>query len=126
MTKQAPGPVFDDDQHLTVFQNIPATVAKSVSFTIWKRIKQGSIQLDISSDYVGTTATAQLFGSNNNVKFFPVLADDDTTAVLFTFTTASDSRAINIKRRLYQFYRLDFVPGDASAGTISAEFVGSI
>ncbi len=112
------------DYFCTMFNSATGgTTANSTTATVADGVKCGSIQIVTDSAYNGTSGTAVLQASNDNVNFATVKQDDNTTDMSFTLATAS-IYSWYLKAVLFKFYRISYTKGDASTGTITANFVG--
>lgn len=116
-------PNFQDDQQNIFPIGKLANASLSVVIKPDQGSKQGSMHFITDSSYNGTTGTIALLGSNDNSNFTTVYEDDDTTAMSFTLA-ASSQYVFQIKRRLFKYYKVVYTKGDASAGTITGDFVG--
>ncbi len=99
------------------------TTVTSDALSMSDGVKFGSIVIATDASYNGTTGTAVLQGSNDGASWPGVLQDDNTTAMSFTLATAS-TYTWQLKTVLFRFYRIVYTHGDASAGTVTANFVG--
>ncbi len=113
------------DQYQTILNAVLGNTSVTTSFSINDGVKQGSIMITTSSAYNGTTGTAVLNGSNDNTNFQAVLQDDNSTAMSFTLTVSQNSTFL-LKRVLYKYYQLVYTKGNASAGTLTVNFIGKI
>ena len=113
------------DQYCTLLNLQDAGTSLSPSLTIKNGVKYGSIVITTSSTYNGTTGTIALQGSNDNSNFQAVLQDDNATAMSFT-PAASSTYTFLLKAVLFKYYKLVYTKGDASAGTITSNFIGKI
>ena len=112
------------DQLYTIFNAIPGGASlTSPAMIVDNGVKIGSIEIVTPSAYNGTTGTAVLQGTNDGVNWAGVLQDDNVTAMSFTLATNS-TYTWYLKAVLFKYYRIVFTHGDASAGTVSATFVG--
>lgn len=86
----------------------------------------GSIIIQPSSTYNGTTDTLKLYvgtlGRNNVIIWTPAVQDDLSTPVKFVVTSAHNATPLQIwiESALYNYYRLSYIKGDCTAGTITA------
>lgn len=111
------------DQFGTLMNAHSATVSSNFTWQVQDGVDSGSVHAIVSSTFVGTTATLALLGSNDNTNFGTVFQNDGITPVSFTLA-ASDNKFIDMQRVLYKYYRLVYTAGDASAGTITANYIG--
>lgn len=112
------------DQYTDVIKS-GTTAATTANFdlNIKDGIKQGSIHIVTDSSFNGTTGTLALKGSNDGENFVTLYADDGTTPLSFTLAVSSQY-VFELKRLLYTKYRLVYTKGDASAGSLKANFNG--
>lgn len=87
-------------------------------------VKVGSIVVSTPSTFNGTTTTVTLQASNDNITWFGVVQDDNTTPMSFTLSSGANTAEWQLKAVLFRTYRIVYVHGDASAGTWSAVFIG--
>lgn len=114
----------NDDQYNTLLNAVTAATSVSPSFTVQDGVDSGSIQITTSSTFNGSTSTAVLKGSNDNSNFTQVYQSDGTTAMSFTLAAASTNYSWLMGRVLYKFYQLVYTKGDATLGTVTANFIG--
>ncbi len=109
-----------------VFANAVAANADltTVGSNIDIMVKVGSIVVSTPSTFNGTTTTVTLQASNDNVTWFGVVQDDNTTPMAFTLSSGTNTAEWQLKAVLFRTYRIVYVHGDASAGTWSAVFIG--
>lgn len=114
------------DYYCTMFNAADGgTTANSVTAQVSDGVKFGSIDIVTSSSYNGTTGTAVLQQSNDNINWAGVLQDDNTTPMSFTLATNS-TYTWQLKAVLFKFYRIVYTKGDTTLGTIIANFVGKV
>lgn len=111
------------DQFATLMNAHSALTTSNFTWPIHDNVDMGSVHIFVSASFVGTTATLALQGSNDNTNFGTVFQNDGTTPVSFTLA-ASDNKFVDMQRVLYKYYRLVYTAGNASAGTITANFIG--
>lgn len=111
------------DQFVTLMDGYIHSTSANFTWTIQDGVKIGSIHIHVSSTFVGTTATILLLGSNDGSNFGTVYRLDETTPVSFTLA-ANDNKIAELLRVSLKYYRLVYDKGDASAGTIDANFIG--
>lgn len=113
------------DDSATIFNAADAaTTATSGTITIASGVNIGSIAIVTNSAFNGTTSTMALQGSNDNSNWAQVLQDDNATSMSFTLAAASSTYTFLLKAIFFKFYRLVYTKGDASAGTITANYTG--
>lgn len=98
------------------------SVTSKVS-TVTDGVKIGSIEVVTNSAYDGTSGTVTLQESNDNITFSTVKQDDNTTDMSFTIATNSTYKWY-LKAVLAKFYQIVYAHGDATVGTVTANFVG--
>lgn len=115
---------FSGDYYSTMFSSAAGgTTATSPTSTVSDGVKIGSIEIVTNSAYNGTTGTAVLKGSNDNTNFATVKQDDNTTDMSFTLATNS-TYTWYLKAVLFKYYQIVYTKGDATLGTVSANFIG--
>ena len=111
------------DFAITVFSSYTTDASRTEHIDIPSNVIEGSIYATTDSTYNGTTGTLALQASNDGVNYSILKTDDEAANISFTLA-ASDHNIIQIKRRLFRFYRLVFTVGNATAGVLNATFVG--
>lgn len=114
----------ENDQNKTLMNGTSLATTANFDFTIEDGVERGSIHIVTDSDFNGTTSTLALQASNDNSNWAIVYQDDNVTAMSFTLA-ASSNYSFLLKGVFYQFYRLVYTKGNASAGTAVANFRGS-
>lgn len=112
------------DYYDTMFAGVAGgTTVTSNASIVADGVKTGSIDIVTNSAYNGTTGTAVLQQSNDNTNWAGVLQDDNVTACSFTLATAS-TYTWQLKAVLFKYYRIVYTKGDATLGTVTANFIG--
>lgn len=111
-----------EDQFKTIMA-APGGTTANFSWTIQDGVKIGSICISTNSAYDGTTGTAVLQACNDNTNWAGVLQDDNSTAMSFTLATAS-TYTWELKSVSRKYYRIVYTKGNATDGTITADFIG--
>lgn len=113
------------DQMGIMLNAVPANADLTSNYlTMDDGVLIGSIEVTTSATFNGTTSTVTLQGSNDNVTFATVLQDDLTTSMAFTLNAASSTYTWYLKAVLFKYYKIVYAKGDASAGSVSANFIG--
>ena len=121
-------PYGTQDDQFTFFNGAAGgTNANSGMLTVAAGVKSGSIMISTNSAYDGTTGTVVLQGSNDGgTTWAGVLQDDNATAMSFTLAAGANTDTFQLKRVLFKFYRLVYTAGNATLGTVTANYVGKI
>lgn len=115
---------WSGDYYSTMFNAAPGgTTATSNVSIVDDGVKIGSIEIVTNAAYNGTTGTAVLQGSNDNVTYATVKQDDNSTDMSFTLATAS-TYTWYLKAVLFKYYKVVYTKGDATLGTITVNMIG--
>ncbi len=115
---------FSGDYFSTMLPSVPGgTTVTSAASIVADGVKIGSIEIVTNSAYDGTTGTAVLQGSNDNVTYATVKQDDNTTDMSFTLATAS-TYTWYLKAVLFKYYKIVYTKGNTNTGTVTANMIG--
>lgn len=102
---------------------VSATVTATYDAGITNTKKIGVIVISTPASFNGTTSTAVLSGgvrnSSGTITWASVYQDDNITACSFTLATNSQYAWI-IRATVFDYYRITYTKGDATAGTVTA------
>ena len=111
------------EQYSSLFFNKTATQNANSEFKVEDFATFGNIVISTTEQFNGSTATIQLFGSNDGRFYAPVYQDDNKT--LMKFTLASNKQYTWYFRRfLFRYYKVSYTAGDTTDGTLTANFLG--
>ncbi len=107
-------------QEITLMNNVASTATGNYSTHLATGRLIGSVQISTNDSFNGSTTTAALQASNDDITWSTVFADDNTTPLSFTLSAGSNSYVWLIKATMFQHYRIVYTKGNATLGTVKA------